>query len=365
MAKDDHAIVVGVTEYPGLVSLKGPENDACDFYDWLIDRTGGQVPKKHVRLIVTSKFRPPFASAIDARPTSEQFQREVERLFDEGERRLEATGSRRIGRRLYLFLAGHGCVPKLTEEQTALLMANATRRRTGHHLLGQYYGDLFFRGGYFDEVLLFMDCCREPIAVPSPSMPYGSVDDPDATRPEMTFYGFGAKFRRLSYEKPMANGQVHGIFTATLLRGLRGAAVVEGDPQGRITAGSLKDYLYNAMKDLLTPAEREDSDIPKEPKVVYEDAFRDSWVIAHGPPSPRYTVRIHVPPVLQGKKLKILAGSDDNIKVLVPAQIVPAVWTLQLERNMYFVQVLETHLLHWFEVTGSGEVDVVLEGGEH
>jgi hypothetical protein len=96
MARDDHAIVVGVTEYPGLVSLKGPENDACDFYNWLVDRAG----KKNVRLIVTSKFRPPFTSATDARPISEQFQREVERLFDEGDRRLEATGSRRIGQRL-------------------------------------------------------------------------------------------------------------------------------------------------------------------------------------------------------------------------------------------------------------------------
>ncbi len=35
MAVDDRGIVVGISQYPGIAELKGPEHDAQEFYDWL------------------------------------------------------------------------------------------------------------------------------------------------------------------------------------------------------------------------------------------------------------------------------------------------------------------------------------------
>ena len=42
-------------------------------------------------------------------------------------------------------------------------MANATPERVGstYHVLGQYTADGFFKARCFEEVFLFMDCCRE------------------------------------------------------------------------------------------------------------------------------------------------------------------------------------------------------------
>jgi hypothetical protein len=53
-----------------------------------------------------------------------------------------------VGRRLYLYFAGHGFAP--TDTETALLMANATRTRGGHHIPGRSYAEWFYRAGYFN-----------------------------------------------------------------------------------------------------------------------------------------------------------------------------------------------------------------------
>jgi uncharacterized caspase-like protein len=37
MACNDYALVVGISKYPALGDLSGPENDARDFRDWLIE----------------------------------------------------------------------------------------------------------------------------------------------------------------------------------------------------------------------------------------------------------------------------------------------------------------------------------------
>ena len=90
----------------------------------------------------------------------------------------------RLGRRLYIYMAGHGIAPG--ENQTALLMANANydKRRygTGYHVIGEYVAGWVADAHYFDEILLFMDCCREIQAVPAPNMPWGPLRDPARPR---------------------------------------------------------------------------------------------------------------------------------------------------------------------------------------
>ena len=56
MSKQDHAVVVGITNYPSLSQLKGPENDAKAFRDWLVDKDGGAIPKGNVSCILSSQF---------------------------------------------------------------------------------------------------------------------------------------------------------------------------------------------------------------------------------------------------------------------------------------------------------------------
>jgi hypothetical protein len=175
MNSEDWAIIVGVQCYPELEDLGGPENDARAFKNWARSPRGGNVPSQNVELIVTSQFRPPFSSVDLARPTAERVHQAFEKLQNIANANAARGLSRRVGRRLYIYMAGHGFAPR--DDQTALLMANATRVRIGpgYHILGQYNADWFFKAGYFDEIALFMDCCRELYTAPALDMPYGEV----------------------------------------------------------------------------------------------------------------------------------------------------------------------------------------------
>ncbi len=282
MGQDDWAIVVGIWTYPDLGNLTGPENDAKAFADWVRLPTGGGVPEDHVRLILSSDF-----ASVDSASRAEPTPGRVEALFDElddiAQRNKDRMEGLRVGRRLYLYMAGHGCAPILDE--SVLLMANATRRRAGYHIPGKPWANWFYRAGYFDEILLFMDCCREnypqaPLNVPS----YIDVTAPDAVDRGRRFFAFGTKWSRLARERPMDDGTVRGVFTVALLEGLKGAAA---EPDGRVTASSLAGYLQTNMKTFLTETDRADPGIPKAPDVQMLPAIGDDFVIVTvAPPQP-------------------------------------------------------------------------------
>jgi hypothetical protein len=282
MGEDDWAIVVGIWTYPDLGNLTGPQNDAKAFADWVRSPAGGAVPENHLRLILSSDFAPADSASL-AEPTPGR----VEALFDElddiAQRNKDRMEGLRVGRRLYLYMAGHGCAPILDE--SVLLMANATRRRAGYHIPGKPWANWFYRAGYFDEILLFMDCCREnypqaPLNVPS----YIDVTSPDAVDRGRRLFAFGTKWSRLARERPMADGTVRGVFTVALLEGLKGAAA---EPDGRVTASSLAGYLQTNMKTFLTEIDRADPGIPKAPDVELHPVIDDDFVIVTvAPPQP-------------------------------------------------------------------------------
>src|SRR5687767_3114828 len=104
MAVDDSGIVVGINTYPDISPLRGPEQDAEEFFNWLISPSGGDVPIDRVNKIVSSDFQPAPPAAPVRQPTQE-----VAQAFD----RLQAESFRpgypkRLGRRLYVYAAGHG-----------------------------------------------------------------------------------------------------------------------------------------------------------------------------------------------------------------------------------------------------------------
>ena len=208
MAANDRTIVVGVKDYPSLGNLDGPENDARDFEAWLLDPTGGGVPQGNIKRILSSDFVA-TANPLDAEPTTVRLQRAFDGLYDLG----EANGGK-AGRRLYVYLAGHGVAPSL--EDAALLMANAARGRSGYHISGRTYANWFRQSAFFDEIVLFMDCCRENSAragvQPSP------YDPLSAPVPAHHLYGFATEWSRASRERPIgAGGQIQGLFTIALL----------------------------------------------------------------------------------------------------------------------------------------------------
>jgi hypothetical protein len=277
---DDWAIVVGISRYPGFTDLHGPENDALAFRDWLVGPGG--VPEEQIQLLLSSSF-PAASRATDAEPGVGALEKAFDRLFD----RAEDHGMR-AGRRLYIYLAGHGFEPEA--EQAALFAANASRHRTGKHLAGKLFADWFRRAGLFDEVLLFMDCCREPCANERlRRVPYSLVFSNEAPEVGRWLVAHATKWSRKAREKSIG-GHVRGVFTAALIAGLEGEAANE---KGEITDESLGKYLYAHMRDRLTSEELLDPDIPKRPDISYDNDPANRILITRVPPrSPAVEIEV-------------------------------------------------------------------------
>ena len=351
MAADDWSLVVGINAYPELGDLNGPESDANDFYAWVTSASGGNVPGNQATLILSSQFNPAsFTGANDAKPTVERVQQAFDDLVTKAQANQAAGQGLKVGRRLYLFFAGHGFAPVFDE--VVLLMANATRIMAGYHIAGRLFANWYFRSGYFDEVVLFMDCCREsypkaPLNVP----PYIDITAPDAPVIGKRFFGFGSKWSKNSWERMMPDGKVHGVFSYSLLQGLRGAAA---DPTGNITATSLGAYLYNNMKTFLAPEDVADPDIAKEPDLYYDPNTGNVFIFATVVPE-KIPVTIMLPTDATGKTVQILGDKFQSVvsQSVTAAMAPPGKWQVSLLRGTYMVQIVGSASQKVFEVTGT------------
>ena len=349
MASDDWAVIIGINHYPDLGDLLGPENDAKAFFQWVNSKDGGDVPASQIRLVLSSNYTGPFDPG-KARPTVA----DVEDHFidlDVLAQNISAAGKGlKVGRRLYLYFSGHGCAPVFDE--AALLMANATRGRL-FHIPGRLWANWFYQAGYFEEVVLLMDCSRERyprVALNVP--PFIDVMSPDAVRGKR-FYGFAAKWSGMSRERSMPDGKVHGAFSAALLEGLRGAA---SEPNGEITAVSLANYLYGNMKTFLAPEASSDPSISLEPDLVFD--AKDRFVLARVPSEaiPTYSVTIELPDESKGRSVQIL---DSSFQRIAESQSgTSETWQLNLRRGIYLVRIEGLEWNRIFEVRGTGGVHV-------
>jgi hypothetical protein len=350
--KDDWAVVVGVGSYPELDALQGPENDARAMRDWLVSPVGGDVPADHLALILSSDF-PAQTKASRAEPTDLRITQAFEDLHEVADDNSETGNGRRVGRRLYIYLSGHGCAPRFND--AALLTANATRTRVGYHVLGKLVADWFLRANYFDEAVLFMDCCRESYPQAPPNIPpWIDVTGAEGIDKARAFYGFGTKWSRLARERTMDDGRVHGVFTWALLEGLKGKAA---DPDtGEVTAVTLGNYLYNHMKAFLKAEDLQDPDVPKEPDLDYEPN-PNKRLLFTTVQVPTFPVTIQVPAAAAGQQVQVL---NSRMQPVTGAIAQPPSIQVQLKAGMYLAQILAQGRQASFEVPGAGAINVAL-----
>lgn len=311
MATDDRAVVVGINRYPALGDLEGPENDARAFAEWLKSPQGGDVPDDNVALILSSEYEP----APDpkwAKPTAEA----VDMAFVDLVELADERGGK-AGRRLYVFMAGHGFAPDL--RTAALLMANAAKGRTGYHLPGMLYADWFRQSASFDEVVLFMDCCRE--RYPRAPLRPPPFDLLSASKPARYFYGLATEWSRAARERPSGD-QVRGFFSEALVAGLSGKARDEG---GAITGASLKKYVYNAVKTGGDPTQP-----LQEPEFMPTEELAASIVFVQGAPPPRFRVRASLSLSHADQDVELFYGSD--LQTALPGGRVGEAWEWEVDR---------------------------------
>jgi hypothetical protein len=349
MAADDYAIVVGITKYPGLglsptetADLKGPERDALEVAHWLTAKDGGDLPDNpdHLKLICTSDFQGE-PTATKGEPQQQRLRDAFDALVQAGKEKPRASRDDPVlGRRLYIYMSGHGFSP--SRYRGALYVANATPDN-GWHSYASGWLEWFQDNFYFKEYVLWMDCCMDrefgidPENIMKKTSRLGRMGG--------TFIAFAAprQFKTVERAINAKDGEIHGVFTWALLEGLKGGAV---DSEGQITARSLADYLLNGMSAYLTEDDLKNPMIAKEPEVVKADR---TLIFATGRQKQSTSVTLAFPENAIGKQATLWGGLP-AVSRSFPVQ--PRV-SQKLETGLYVVEVPELHLRHGFEVTGS------------
>jgi hypothetical protein len=341
MNETDWALVVGVQFYPALGDLDGPKNDVEAFKAWLLDPQGGDMNPEHI-LTVTSPDGPP-QNEDDAEPTVEKVLKAAKKIKNQAT--FDAQSNRNyVGRRLYLYFAGHGFSARA--DRTALLMANASDEEVGpnFHWLADANADWFYKAGYFDEILLFMDCCREEY-----DQPVVDVWKPESYpnfRDVRRFYAYATGWSLLSREIELTGGIKRGVFTCALIEGLRSRGNVP--KTNRVTTRSMRDYLIASVKVDSTNALKE------------SDFIVDDFEIVRLPNAPgTYPVRIKLPAGAANCQVEVQNGDFETI--FSTTANAGEVWEVALGKGLY--QVVIPGLLPEgkpFRVTGAGGIDVEL-----
>src|SRR5262249_38326068 len=121
-------------------------------------------------------------------------------------------------------------------------------------------------------------------------------------------FGLATKYGMEAREITMGN-KVSGVFTRTLLDGLRGGA---SQRDGKITALSLSTYINKHITDRLSPEviqQMQDAGITMSPDMAYDQEKAGSFEIAKVPPR-KFKVEIQTRPELVGKTLRLVSFDD-------------------------------------------------------
>lgn len=231
MADNDYALVVAIQHYRegGPATLDGPINDAEDFVAWLT--TIGAVPPNNVF---------PYVLKSDEAANSPKIH-EIWELITTLTGPNPSQRTEKIGRRLYIFLAGHGVGEEL---DAGSLLTVETAGDIAEHLPGKVAAMVFRKFALFDEVVLFMDCCREWQGdLPDARDPYRRGRKAPGASAVKHVAGFSCEWGKVAREQ-VVNGRCNGLFSRALVDGLSGEAA---DVNGAVTTASLKAYLDHAV----------------------------------------------------------------------------------------------------------------------
>lgn len=241
------AIIVGINDYPvqaGQSVLNGAVADACDFADWALDPAGGNVPSErlffwtypwpaHAEERLAAYLNDPLPdwegdgtppappdttrapSAFEIVWTAEHLGRKAEEAAREDDREER--------RRIYVFLAGHGVrAPEVNDNsiQTCFIAGNFQPRssRYAHGLIGCESFRKSLLNRRFDEVMMFLDCCRvDGILLAGSALPI--CDQSNYRGHGAWSTGYASRDNTLAYETE--EPPIRGAFSKTLLDGLR------------------------------------------------------------------------------------------------------------------------------------------------
>src|ERR1035437_9470527 len=295
---EDWAVIAGINYYPAFTNLKGPVNDANEFQRWTLRH--GYVPKDQAMLI-QSPLQPP-GTVFDAQPT-------INELSDAFLRLANAAQSRkfhRLGRRLYIFLSGHGIVATLAStpdyREAALLMADASPNSLTRHIGARAHAEWFRALGIFDEVILFADCCRDL----EDNVPPAILDLPKwhPQRPAgRHFYAFPTMLASKAWEREFGNpATVRGIFSYVVVEALNNPKLYTSRSEEHTS--ELEKHIYQTVPNL----NGKQSPIVDYPRDFLADASKPEIIFAKWFQRSRQRVHIEFDPPIAGGTADLFRG---------------------------------------------------------
>lgn len=224
----DFGLAIGVDHYPRFRSLRGAIDDAVRFHTWLCEPDGAGVAPEHARLVVST--------AQPVAPLQDQVDDAILELLIAADR----LGG---GRRLYVYFGGHGAAsPSESGDDVALLLAKWSRNLARLALSVEQYRGRLASVGVFQELAIFLDCCRTTSSGAVGLPPMITFQPTGERRPTRSFVAYATEIGRPAFEQA-EDGHWQGVFTRCLL------AILRRSPNG-IPAGALQESLEREVQDV-------------------------------------------------------------------------------------------------------------------
>jgi hypothetical protein len=228
---DDWALVVGIDWYARLPHVAGAVDAARKFHDWLVSSEGGTIRKDHMVLLTSEQEGQDQGAGVTAQVVNAQLSALLARA---AEPEAQASGTESAHRRLYIYLGGRGELVGREVTDVVLLTADATSEIDSRIIAPTVFAESAVRSGAFGEVVLVADLTdptlRTSLQV-KPDLPL-STPTPEPVR---FFHAIATSTRQIEDRQPPV-----GVFTQTLLKGLRGWA---GNDEGHVYTGALERYM--------------------------------------------------------------------------------------------------------------------------
>lgn len=330
------AIIVGINEYPrqaGQSILNGAVADACDFADWALDPAGGNVPSErlffwtypwpdHAEERLAAYLSNPLPNwEGDGKPSGPPDTTRAPTAFEIvwtaehlGRKAEEAAreDDREEMRRIYVFLAGHGVrAPEVNDNniQTCFIAGNFQPHssRSAHGLIGCESFRKSLLNRRFDEVMMFLDCCRvDGILLASSALPLCDQSNYRGLGSWST--GYASRDNTLAYETE--DPPIRGAFSKTLLDGLR---THRDSNTSSLNAEQLARYVVDNIRRHTTRQQfPQFVYIPTDaPLVIVEGAVDPVWSFHPGP-------KIHLDELLPGTRVLLEGGPAGFVHGIVP-----------------------------------------------
>jgi hypothetical protein len=340
----DHAVVIGIRRYADVAAgwistLNGPDNDAAAIATWLRDPAGGGLPDDNVRELVSANAPDPFTES-----GAEPHQAMVMTLLNSvAELPKNAFQGQWAGRRLYVYVSGHGWANR--RDEAALVTAEASQASPLNVLVTSWI-QVMMQTAPFQELVFWGDTCatRVPLTHLFPcTLPSRfSMNSPTVR----VFGAYAAPVGLVAVENEMPDGQWHGAFTYALLQGLSGAAATP------VTSDTLRDYLLNAMQSFMSERDQKRPTVAKEPSFGITDRLEFGTPVTR-----RFPITLRLPAEAVGHPARVAVSR--TAPPVAETVLTTRDWTVDLAAGAYAVFVDATGTATAFQVVGGGTDDLI------